>query len=146
MATGKSSTADHAASKVAAPRAAAKRSGAAIANGPAKASRRITVANDAIALPKPKQKLVRDTFTFPKSEYAVLGELKQRAAKLARPAKKSEILRAGIGVLDAMSDKAFMAALAAVPGLKTKSPKDGKSAAGKAAAKSVLKPIFPKPA
>ena len=146
MATRKSSAVDHTASKAAAPRAGTRRSAAASPDAPAKASRSITVANDAIALPKPKQKLVRDTFTFPKTEYAVLRELKQRAAQLARPSKKSEILRAGLGVLNAMSDTAFVAAQAAVPSLKSKGPKDGKSTTRKAAAKSMLKPIFPKSA
>jgi hypothetical protein len=70
-----------------------------------------------------KTKLVRDSFTIPKSEYAVLEALKLRAATLARPSKKSEVLRAGIVVLTAMSDKAFVAALNAVPSLKTGRPK-----------------------
>ena len=73
---------------------------------------------------KPKHKLVRDSFTIPKSEYVVLEALKLRAAKLARPAKKSEVLRAGIGALNAMSDKAFLAALGAIPSLKTGRPKN----------------------
>ena len=73
---------------------------------------------------KPKHKLVRDSFTIPKSEYAVLGELKQRAAGLARPVKKSELLRAGISALSRMADKAFLSALDAVPSLKTGRPKD----------------------
>lgn len=141
MATRKSSTAVHTVAKPAAPRAATRRYAASSANAPVKAPRGIAVATDAIALPTPKQKLVRDTFTFPKAEYAVLRELKQRAAKLARPAKKSEILRAGLGVLSAMSDAAFVGALAAVPTLKSKGPKDVKSAARKAAAKSGLQPI-----
>lgn len=72
---------------------------------------------------EPKPKLVRDSFTIPKSEYAVLDALKLRAAKLARPTKKSEVLRAGIGALHLMSDKAFLAALGAVPSLKTGRPK-----------------------
>ena len=84
---------------------------------------------------KPKQKLVRDSFTIPKNEYTVLGELKQRAARLARPAKKSELLRAGIKALGAMTDKTFLAALGAVPSLKTGRPKDAKTVPGKVAAK-----------
>ena len=74
---------------------------------------------------KVKNKLVRDSVTIPKSEYAVLDGLKQRAANLTRPAKKSELLRAGIKALDGMSDKAFLAALAGVPSLKTGRPKGG---------------------
>ncbi len=70
-----------------------------------------------------KPKLMRDSFTIPKPEYAVLEELKQRAAKLGAPAKKSEILRAGIKALAALSETAFKTALAAVPTIKTGRPK-----------------------
>lgn len=70
-----------------------------------------------------KPKLVRDSYTIPKDEYAALAELKQRSAKLAQPAKKSELLRAGIQALTALSDKALLAALKAVPSIKTGRPK-----------------------
>ena len=73
--------------------------------------------------PVKKAKLVRDSFTIPKAEYQVLDDLKQRAAKLARPVKKSEVLRAGIKALGAMPDAAFLAALMAVPAIKTGRPK-----------------------
>jgi hypothetical protein len=69
-----------------------------------------------------KPKLVRDSFTIPKAEYLVLDELKLRAAKLTRPAKKSELLRAGIKALAALSDAAFLAALEQVPAIKTGRP------------------------
>lgn len=72
---------------------------------------------------KPKNKLVRDSFTIPKKEYAALQQLKERAAALKRPARKSEVLRAGISALGAMSDEAFLAVLASVPSLKTGRPK-----------------------
>ena len=78
---------------------------------------------------KTKAKLVRDSFTIPKVEYDVLAELKMRAILLAHPAKKSELLRVGIAVLNAMSDKAFLAALGTVPSLKTGRPKKDASAA-----------------
>jgi hypothetical protein len=70
-----------------------------------------------------RPKLVRDSFTIPKAEYAALALLKQRAVKLERPAKKSEILRAGIKALAAMTEEAFVAALDAVPAIKTGRPK-----------------------
>lgn len=73
--------------------------------------------------PKVKHKLVRDSFTIPKSEYLVLQALKERAADLKRPVKKSELLRAGIAALQGLTDKAFLAALGAVPSLKTGRPK-----------------------
>lgn len=69
-----------------------------------------------------KPKLVRDSFTMPKAEYAAIDVLKQRAAKLARPAKKSELLRAGIKALSALGDKALLEALGAVPTIKTGRP------------------------
>ena len=69
-----------------------------------------------------KPKLVRDSFTFPKAEYEVLEAMKQRAAKLTVTVKKTELLRAGIKSLAALSDTAFMSAMAAVPSLKTGRP------------------------
>jgi len=69
-----------------------------------------------------KPKLVRDSFTIPKAEYVVLEALKQRATKLTRPAKKSELLRAGIKALASLSDAAFLTALSQVPTIKTGRP------------------------
>ena len=69
-----------------------------------------------------KPKLVRDSFTIPKPEYAVLQDLKERAARLGRAAKKSEVLRAGVKALAALPDTALLAALAAVPAIKTGRP------------------------
>ncbi len=69
-----------------------------------------------------KPKLVRDSFTIPKAEYTVLDDLKQRAGKLANSVKKSEFIRAGIKALAAMSDSAFLAAVKAVPAIKTGRP------------------------
>jgi hypothetical protein len=71
---------------------------------------------------KHKTKVVRDSFTIPKPEYAVLDELKLRATKLATPTKKSELIRAGIKALAGLSDKAFLAAIGQVPNLKTGRP------------------------
>ena len=101
---------------------------------PAKPARKATPARPAAkAAPQPapraakeekpkKPKLVRDSFTIPKAEYTVLEELKQRAAKLGHPAKKSELLRAGIKALAAMTDTAFLAGVGAVPAVKTGRP------------------------
>lgn len=69
-----------------------------------------------------KPKLVRDSFTIPKAEYAVIEALKQRAAQAGRTAKKSEVLRAGLMALAAMATPAFLAALQAVPPIKTGRP------------------------
>ena len=83
---------------------------------------------------KPKKpKLVRDSFTIPKDEYAVLETLKQRSAALGHPAKKSELLRAGIKVLAAMSEAALRGAVQAVPSIKTGRPKAEPAVAAPAA-------------
>jgi hypothetical protein len=113
----------------AAPPKAAKRSPAAAAAKSAKAAKPAK-APKAAAAPAPAKapKLVRDSFTIPKNEYAVLADLKQRAARLDRPAKKSEILRAGIAALSAMADASFLSTLNAVPSLKTGRPKDDAAA------------------
>jgi hypothetical protein len=104
-----------AAPKVAAPKAAAAKPAAAKAVQPKPAA--------APAAAKPaKVKLVRDSFTIPAAEYAVLAELKQRALANAHPAKKSELLRAGIKLLASLSDKALLTVLQDIPAIKTGRP------------------------
>ena len=65
-----------------------------------------------------KPKLVRDRFSFPKAEYAVLDSLKDRAVKAGKAVKKSELLRAGLKALAALPDLAFRTALDALPARK----------------------------
>ena len=84
-----------------------------------------------------KAKLVRDSFTIPKPEYQVLDDIKHRAQTLAHPVKKSEILRAGIKALAALTNVALLAALAAVPTIKTGRPSTQEAAEP---GKSVKKP------
>lgn len=72
--------------------------------------------------PAKADKLVRDSFTIPRAEYTLLQELKSRSATLGKPAKKSEVLRAGIQALKALDDKALLAMLAQVPVIKTGRP------------------------
>ena len=56
-----------------------------------------TAANDAEKSDAPKNKLVRDSFTIPKAEYAVLNELKQRATRLTRPAGRHRAAQGPVG-------------------------------------------------
>lgn len=72
----------------------------------------------------PKLKMERDSFTMPKIEYAQFDVLKERLQKLGQPAKKSELLRAGIMQLAAMTDAALKAAMSKVPTIKTGRPKN----------------------
>jgi hypothetical protein len=69
-----------------------------------------------------KPKLVRDSFTIPKNEYAAIDALKARALTLGMAIKKSELLRAGLMLLDSLSDTRLKSALASVPTLKTGRP------------------------
>lgn len=88
-----------------------------------------------------KPKLVRDSFTIPKTEFAAIDTLKTRAIALGSSVKKSELLRAGLMVLQGLNDAAYKVALAAVPTLKTGRPTvTDKPAATKPAAKPTAKP------
>ena len=69
-----------------------------------------------------KPKMVRDSVTIPKAEYAVLEAMKQRAAQLKVTVKKTELIRAGMKHLATLPDAVFLAAIAAVPSLKTGRP------------------------
>lgn len=72
---------------------------------------------------KPKKlKLVRDSLSIPKEEYEVIAVLKLRAGKLGHAAKKTEIIRAGIKAIAALSDQALLKALKSVPSIKTGRP------------------------
>ena len=85
-----------------------------------------------------KPKLVRDSFTIPKAEFATIDKLKSRAIALGTSVKKSELLRAGLMALQGLSDAAYKAALTAVPTLKT-----GRPAVSTKAPKPLTKPVAP---
>ncbi len=72
-----------------------------------------------------KLKLVRDSFTMPQADFALIGVLKERALGFKRPTKKSELLRAGLQALAGLNDTALRAALNALPPLKPGRPKKG---------------------
>ncbi|MBC7438311.1 MAG: hypothetical protein H7332_19825 [Bdellovibrionales bacterium] len=111
-------------------RAAAKTLASVVAPPVAKGNAKPAVkpaAKAAAQAPKPvkvkKPKQVRDSFTMPKTEYAVLDVLKVRASKMGNAVKKSELLRAGVKALAGMSDAAFADCLKSVPAIKTGRPK-----------------------
>jgi hypothetical protein len=75
------------------------------------------------AAPKRKKpKLVRDGFTMPEADYALLGALKKRALRAGHEVKKSELLRAGLRALAAMPDAAYIGALEGVERIKPGRP------------------------
>jgi hypothetical protein len=69
-----------------------------------------------------KVKVVRDSFTIPKTELLQVGEMKKRALTLGVGVKKSELIRAGLSALASLNDAAFKKALASVPTIKTGRP------------------------
>lgn len=80
-------------------------------------------AEDAAA--KTRRKLVRDSFTMPEEDFALIGALKERALGFKRPTKKSELLRAGLQVLAAADDARLRAALERLVPLKPGRPRKG---------------------
>lgn len=66
--------------------------------------------------------LVRDSFTMPEHEYAVLLEVKQACLRAGIDVKKSELLRIGVALLGQLDVAALQGVLAALPQLKTGRP------------------------
>lgn len=71
----------------------------------------------------PKEKLVRDSFTMPEAEYAVLGQVKKTALKAGFEVKKSELLRVGVALISQIDLATLKKVLASLPQLKTGRPK-----------------------
>ncbi|MGO9444743.1 MAG: hypothetical protein ACLPXB_08200 [Thiobacillaceae bacterium] len=99
---------------------------------PAKKPARITTSAGAkptakaAKAPKAKKaKLVRDSFTMPEDEYALIALLKKRCINAGVPAKKSEILRAAVANLAKLSDTAVLAVLRRLATIKTGRPAKG---------------------
>lgn len=66
--------------------------------------------------------LVRDSFTMPEQEYAVLLEVKQACLRAGIDVKKSELLRIGVALLGQLDVATLQGVLAALPQLKTGRP------------------------
>lgn len=73
-----------------------------------------------------RDKLVRDSFTMPRADYALIQALKDRAMGFRRPTKKSELLRAGLQAMNALNDRQLQALLSAMPELKAGRPSKGR--------------------
>lgn len=66
--------------------------------------------------------LVRDSFTMPEQEYAVLQDVKQACLRAGIDVKKSELLRIGVALLGQLDVASLQGVLAALPQLKTGRP------------------------
>lgn len=73
-----------------------------------------------------KAKLVRDSFSMPEAEYAVLGAVKKACLKAGIEVKKSELLRIGVALIQKMDVAALKGVLSTLPPLKAGRPKQDK--------------------
>jgi hypothetical protein len=74
---------------------------------------------------RPRPVLVRDSFTMPEADFALIDALKAKALGVRRAAKKSELLRAGLQVLSGLDAKSLVLALDRLETVKTGRPKKG---------------------
>jgi hypothetical protein len=121
------------AKKIVAPAKAAPRR--APVKKPTSAAARKRVAKKTNAIPDPaaketqkkpakqRMRLVRDSFTMPEPDFALIAALKARTMAAQRETKKSELLRAGLQVLMALDDGTLMNALGRLQPLKLGRPK-----------------------
>ena len=67
-------------------------------------------------------KVVRDSFTMPLADYALIGALKQRCIGLGIAMKKSELLRAGLVALERLPDESLSEVTMGIERVKTGRP------------------------
>jgi hypothetical protein len=82
----------------------------------------IEIAVEEKAQRQKKEKVVRDSFTMPKSDYEKIAALKQKCLDAGVSVKKSELLRAGLVLLETASMKRLLEAISAVETVKTGRP------------------------
>ncbi|MBU7441532.1 hypothetical protein KRI00_30150 [Paraburkholderia fungorum] len=69
-----------------------------------------------------KEKVVRDSFTMPKSDYDRIASLKQKCLEAGVSVKKSELLRAGLIMLESAAPQRLLAAVSSLETVKTGRP------------------------
>ncbi|HEU0189267.1 MAG TPA: hypothetical protein VFQ97_04655 [Gallionella sp.] len=110
----------------------AKKSPVKKAKTPAKTAAKAPVKIQAGTVPKQtakkakkehKEKVVRDSFTMPQSEYRKIAEIKESCLKAGLHVKKSEVLRAGLKALCEKSDAQLKQSLKNLEKIRTGRPK-----------------------
>ena len=97
-----------------------------VAKPASKAVKLVPVKPVVAAAPKEKHKkpkLIRDSFTMPEAEYAVLGEVKKACIAAGIEVKKSQLLRVGLVLLKTTSVTTLKTMIEALPALKAGRPK-----------------------
>ncbi|MBU6260755.1 MAG: hypothetical protein KGO01_20255, partial [Burkholderiales bacterium] len=109
------------------PRAAQRARVAAQAAPAAKAARDAKDVKDAKEAKRAaRPPLVRDGFTMPEADFALIAQLKLRALEARRAAKKSELLRAGLHALAALDARTLALALDRLDPVRIGRPKKGR--------------------
>ena len=70
----------------------------------------------------PHEKVIRDSFSLPSDDYVLLRTLRDRGLKSGVHVNKSELVRAGLQVLQALPESEFLAAIQRLQKLKTGRP------------------------
>lgn len=108
-------------------KAAVKRDARAATKASANSIAKPSAPIEAVAKAKIKKaKLVRDSFTMPESEYRILNDVKKAFLKSGIAVKKSELLRAGVALLNTTSEDKLRILIAGLPPLKAGRPKKDK--------------------
>lgn len=68
---------------------------------------------------EPKEKVIRDAFTFPPGDHALFVVIQKKAFEAGIQINKSEVVRAGLHLLEGMSNKDLAQALGKIEKLKT---------------------------
>ncbi len=72
--------------------------------------------------PVQNQKVIRDSFTLPSADYELIAAIRQRCLKSAVNATKSEVIRAGLHILQSLSDEELVQAIERLEKVKTGRP------------------------
>ena len=70
------------------------------------------------------QRVIRDSFTLPANDYALLSTLRERGLKAGVHATKSELVRAGLRMLLEVNEGEFVSALQKLEKVKTGRPSE----------------------
>lgn len=71
-----------------------------------------------------RERVIRDSFTLPASDYQRIARIKERALQASFHVNKSEIMRAGLLILDELPEAELTSALRRVEKIKTGRPAD----------------------
>lgn len=75
----------------------------------APAQERENLVDSKMSTERPRKSVVRDTFSMPNNDYALIAKLRQRCLSYGIATTKSGIVRAGLNALDTLNEKQLRA-------------------------------------